>query len=251
MSRPRTFKVTEGVYCVMRRSYFTNSYLVLSGNGIVAIDAGMKSVGGDTLAALRELKRDPKEVKAILVTHWHNDHAAGAAELAEASGAPVYYHASEAPHLTRVKAFAGIRGTISSLVPETGPLVLVKGLLGNAPQRAVTATHFVADGERIFDEFEVIETPGHTGGHVSYYHGVTKTLFAGDALAVIDGHLRFMARPVTENLAEARASMIRCMSHDIQYVCPGHREPLIENGAEECELFRKFLSSNASWPFFG
>src|SRR5687767_5894118 len=169
MSRPRTFEVTAGVYCVMRRSYFTNSYLVLTPGGIVAIDAGMKSVGGDTLAALEELGRQPEEVVGILVTHWHNDHAAGAAELAEVSGAPVYYHVTEAPHLTRVKAFAGVRGAISSLVPETGPLVLVKGLLGNAPQRAVQATHHVADGDRLFHQFVVIETPGHTGGHVSYY----------------------------------------------------------------------------------
>jgi len=243
--------VTDDVYCVMRRSYFTNSYLVISPAGIVAIDAGMKSVGGDVLAALHDLGRSPTEVKAILVTHWHNDHAAGAAELAEATHAPVYYHSIEAPHLTRVKAFAGIRGAISSLVPETGPMVLLKGLLGNAPQRAVQATHFVVDGERILSDFEVIETPGHTGGHVSYYHAPSKTLFAGDALAVIDGRLRFMARPVTEDLEKARTSMKQCLARDIQFVCPGHREPLMTNGPDECERFRKLLDSNAAWPLFG
>ena len=251
MLKPNTFKVTDGVYCVMRKSYFTNSYLVANDDNIVAIDAGMKSIGGDSLAALAELKRPPTDVKAILVTHWHNDHAAGAAELAEASGAPVYYHATEAPHLTRVKAFAGVRGAISSLVPETGPLVLIKGLLGNAPQRAVKASRFVADDDILFDEFEVIETPGHTGGHVSYYHRPSKSLFAGDALAVISGRLRFMARPVTEDLEKARASMIRCLSRDIHFVCPGHREPLMKDGALECRRFLELLKSNAPWPFFG
>lgn len=219
--------------------------------GLVAIDAGMKSHGSDMLAALEQLHRSPIDVRAILVTHWHNDHAAGAAELHEVTAAPVYYHATEAPHLTRVKAFAGVRGAVSSLIPETGPFVLLKGLLGNAPQRAVKAQQFVTDGQVLLDEFETIESPGHTSGHVSYYHRPTRTLFAGDALAVINGRLRFMARPVTENLAAARASMRRCMTRPIDFVCPGHREPLMKNSAAEVERFRALLASDQPWPFFG
>lgn len=211
----------------------------------------MKSVGGDVLAALEELGRKPSDVIGILITHWHNDHAAGAAEVAEVSGAPIYYHATEAPHLTRVKAFAGIRGAISSLIPETGPLVLMKGLLGNAPQRAVRATHYVADGDRLFGQFVAIETPGHTIGHVSYYHEPTRTLFCGDALAVIGTRLRFMARPVTEDLALARASIARCLDRPIDYVCPGHREPLMQGVHEEVRRFRAIVESDTAWPFFG
>ena len=95
MTRPHTFKVTEGVFCVMRKSYFTNSYFVQTTSGLVAVDAGMKTHGGDMLAALIELGRSPSDVQAILVTHWHNDHAAGAAELAEVTNAPVYYHRTD------------------------------------------------------------------------------------------------------------------------------------------------------------
>ncbi|MDB5324865.1 MAG: Zn-dependent hydrolase, glyoxylase [Phycisphaerales bacterium] len=251
MSSPHTFKVTAGIVCVMRRSYFTNSYFTDTPSGLVAIDAGMKSHGGDMLAALAELGRTPSDVRAILVTHWHNDHAAGAAELAEVTRAPVYYHQTEALHLTRVKAFAGVRGAISSWVPETGPLVLVKGLLGNAPQRAVAATHFVAHGQVILEEFEVIETPGHTEGHVSYYHLPTGTLFAGDALAVIAQRIRFMARPVTEDLEKARRSMQKCMDREIHFVCPGHREPLMTNAEAEVQRFRALLDSSTPWPLFG
>jgi len=251
MIGPHTFRVTNNVWCVTRRSYFTNSYFVATTSGLVAIDAGMKSSGGDMLAALKEIGRVPADIRAILVTHWHNDHAAGAAELAESTQAPVYYHATEAPHLTRVKAFAGMRGAISALVPETGPLVLIKGLLGNAPQRAVTATTFIADGETVAEEFLVLETPGHTAGHVSYYHEPTRTLFAGDALAVIGKRLRFMARPVTENMAAARRSMQRCLDRPIDFVCPGHREPLMVDVAKEVRRFRQLLASNAPWPIFG
>ena len=72
-------------------------------------------------------------------------------------------------------------------MPELGPLVLLKGLLGEAVPRAVAATRLVHDGEQIEDEFDVIESPGHTPGHVSFFYRPERILFAGDALAVIDG----------------------------------------------------------------
>lgn len=251
MSRPHTFQVVDGVYCVMRNSYFTCSYLVITPKGLVAVDAGMKSTGTEMLYAIEEIGRTPGDVRAILLTHWHNDHAAGASVLAELSGAHVYYSAAEAAHLTRQAASAGLRGRLSAMVPETGPLVLLKGLLGNAPQEPVEASRFVRGGEVVADEFEVLDTPGHTGGHLSYYYRPRKVLFAGDALAVIGGRLRFMARPVTEDLAKARESMVRCLQLPIDFVCPGHREPLTENVSAECDRMRKHLLGGGRWPILG
>lgn len=250
---PKVFEVCDGVFCVMRKSYFTCSYLVAraASDGLVAVDAGMKSHGNDILAAIGSLGRSPRDVKAILLTHWHNDHSAGASELAELSGADVYYSATEADHLTRRAAFKGLRGRLSSRVPETGPLVLLKGLLGNAPQEPVTATRFISDGETVLGEFEVIATPGHTSGHVSYYHGTTQTLFAGDALAVVHGRLRFMARPVTEDVRAARDSMARCLDREIRYVCPGHREPLSCDTQSQCRRLRAHVLAGGRWPLLG
>jgi glyoxylase-like metal-dependent hydrolase (beta-lactamase superfamily II) len=235
----------------MRKSYFTCSYLVDTDNGLFAIDAGMKSTGSEMLSAIVAIGRKPSDVRGILLTHWHNDHAAGASVLANMSGADVCYSGVEADHLTRRVASTGIRGRISAIVPETGPLVLLKGLLGNAPQQAVEATRFVHGGETLFDEFEAIDTPGHTAGHLSYYWRPGRVLFAGDALAVIRQRLRFMARPVTEDLASARASMIRLLGYDIAAVCPGHREPLHRNVREEVQRMRKYLAEDRRWPLLG
>lgn len=251
MSKPHVFEVTAGVYCVMRRSYFTNSYLVDRGDGtLVAIDAGMKSNGSEMLRAIDQLGRKPQDVREILLTHWHNDHAAGASVLADLSGARVHYSAREADHLSRTVASTGLRGKLAGLVPENGPLVLLKGLLGNAPQQAVTATDFVRGGDVIGD-FDVLDTPGHTAGHLSYFYRPKGVLFAGDALAVIRQRLRFMARPTTEDVPAARASMMRCLEMPIQFICPGHREPLTRNVAAECERMRELLRSGAAWPLFG
>lgn len=251
MSKPTVFEVADGVYCVMRRSYFTCSYLVVTPAGLVAVDAGMKSSGTEMLRAIDELGRNVAEVRAILLTHWHNDHAAGASALAELSGAEVYYSAREARHLTRETASSGLRGRLSSIVPETGPMVLLKGLLGNAPQQPVEATQWIKGGETVANDFDVMETPGHTSGHLSYYYRSGRVLFAGDCLAVIRGRLRFMARPVTEDVAQARQSMLRCLELPIDAVCPGHREPLVENVPAECWRMREYIRQGGPWPLLG
>lgn len=243
--------VSDAVWCVRRPSYLTCSYIVRSLSGTVLIDAGMDSGGRDMAEALERVGLDADSVRAVLLTHWHNDHAAGAHVLKERSGAAVYYHPADAPYYTRQTAHPGLRGRLSDLIPEWGPFVLFKGLLGEATPRAVAADAWAQEGAALPDGFEVIETPGHTPGHVSYYYHPERALFAGDALAVIDGCVRFMARPVTPDPERARASMARCLSRDIALLCPGHREPLTENVAARCAAMREHLENGGRWPLFG
>jgi glyoxylase-like metal-dependent hydrolase (beta-lactamase superfamily II) len=108
----------------------------------------------------------------------------------------------------------------------------------------------VRDGDVLFDAFEVIETPGHTAGHVSYFYRPERALFAGDALAVIDGRVRFMARPVTLDPDSARRSMERCLALGPHIVCPGHRAPLVR-AESACELMLSHVRSGGRWPLLG
>lgn len=130
-------------------------------------------------------------------------------------------------------------------------MVLAKGLLGESTPVPVTADHYVDDGDLLLDEFEVIVTPGHTDGHVSYFYRPERALFAGDAMAVIDGRIRFMARPVTLDLVLARASLARCLALQPAMVCPGHREPLTSNAGPAVEAMQKYLDGGGSWPLLG
>jgi glyoxylase-like metal-dependent hydrolase (beta-lactamase superfamily II) len=130
-------------------------------------------------------------------------------------------------------------------------LVLVKGLLGEATPRAVAAHRLVRDAEVLLDDFQVVATPGHTPGHVSYFYRPERTLFAGDALAVIDGRIRFMARPVTLDVQAAHRSLETCLALQPQIVCPGHREPLASNADVACEAMRDYLVAGGKWPRLG
>jgi glyoxylase-like metal-dependent hydrolase (beta-lactamase superfamily II) len=224
---------------------------VTTQDGVVLVDAGMDSTGADIQALLAAMGQSERSINAILLTHWHNDHAAGARAIQTRSGCPVYYHAADQPWLSRAAARGGLRGWIAKRVPEWGVGVLLIGLLGEAVPEAVNAADYVKDGQAVTGSFEVIETPGHTPGHVSFYYRSERVLFAGDALAVIGGRVRFMARPVTLDLPAARRSMERCLSLDIQVLCPGHREPLTAGVAAECDRMRRHLSDGGRWPLLG
>jgi len=248
---PEVFSVTPRVWCVRRPSYLACSYLVRASNGIVLIDAGMDSEGRDVEVALeRAFGAGLADVRAVLLTHWHNDHAAGARAVQE-RGAKVYYHAGDEAPLTRASARRGVRGWMAGHVPELGPLVLFKGLLGEAAPRAVAADRLIHDGETLEGEFEVIETPGHTPGHVSFFYAPERVLFAGDALAAIDGQVRFMSSVVTPDREAARRSMVRCLERAIDHVCPGHRMPLSADARARCTEMLDRLRAGAPWPLLG
>lgn len=247
----QVFSVTPTIWCVRRRSYFTCSYIVQTRAGVVLVDAGMDSRGEDMIHGLAQAGFTPKDIHALLFTHWHNDHSAGGHVLQEMTGAPTFYHTAEAPFFTRATAQSGFRGMLGDLIPEWGLFVLFKGLLGEAVPEAITATTHLHGGETVLEDFEVIPTPGHTDGHVSYYYRPERALFSGDALAVVGTELRFMARPVTLDHARARESMLRCLEKDIALICPGHREPLTEGVPEQAKKMSDYIRAGGPWPFFG
>ena len=211
----------------------------------------MDSAGADFFDALKILGFSPTQLNAVLLTHWHNDHAAGAAAMQSRMNVPVYYSAVEEPFMTRETAKTGIRGWLGEKVPELGVLVLLRGLLEEAPPAAVKARSLLSDGEIVAGGFRVIATGGHTAGHVAYFHEQSGVLFCGDAMAVVRGRLHFMSRPVTLDQAEARASVVRCMDLKPKFICPGHRGPLTKNVEAEVERFRALAKSDAPWPLLG
>ncbi|HEX5712068.1 MAG TPA: MBL fold metallo-hydrolase [Solirubrobacterales bacterium] len=113
------------------------------------------------LAAAKEMG----EVEAILLTHCHFDHIGAVAPLAAATGAPVYCPEIEVPVLADIMAF----------VPWEG----------FGPYESYAADETVAGGETLELaglELDVIFTPGHSPGHVTYSVRGEDALFSGDVL---------------------------------------------------------------------
>jgi len=105
------------------------------------------------------------EVEAILLTHTHFDHIGAVTPVARATGAPVYCPEIEVPVLADIMAF----------VPWEG----------FGPYESYDADETVAGGETLSLaglELEVIFTPGHSPGHVTYSVRGEEAIFSGDVL---------------------------------------------------------------------
>ena len=105
------------------------------------------------------------EVEAILLTHCHFDHIGAVAPVAAATGAPVYCPRIEVPILADIMAF----------VPWDG----------FGPYESYDADETVAGGETLSLaglELDVIFTPGHSPGHVTYSVRGEEAIFSGDVL---------------------------------------------------------------------
>jgi len=105
------------------------------------------------------------EVDAILLTHCHFDHIGAVAPVAKATGAPVHCPEIEVPVLA----------DIMSYVPWPG----------FGPFESYDADETVGGGEHLSlagFEIDVVFTPGHSPGHVTYAITDEQALFSGDVL---------------------------------------------------------------------
>jgi hydroxyacylglutathione hydrolase len=137
----------------------TNCYVVRA--SAAAPDAVVIDPGGDASELERELGRLGASPVAILITHGHWDHLGGVADLAEATGVPVYMAAEERIALERIADFAPAELQLRPYNPD----VL---LAGDEELELAGIT------------FQTVRVPGHSPAHLAYY--ADGCLFSGDVL---------------------------------------------------------------------
>jgi hydroxyacylglutathione hydrolase len=160
--------------------------------------------GDEAERILRPVEELGLTVEAVLVTHTHFDHIGAVAPVARATGAPVYCPKLEVPVLA----------DIMSYVPWPG----------FGPFESYQADETVEGGERLElagFTIDVLSTPGHSPGHVSYSIADERALFSGDVL--FQGSVGRTDLPGGDwaTLARSIAMLLDTLSPETK-VFPGH-----------------------------
>ena len=212
--------------------------LVTSPQGHLLIDGATSQAATQIVANIRSLGFKPEDVRAIVFTHEHSDHAGGLAELQRITGAPVL---SRAPAVETLK-----RGASDRSDPQ---------LLDLKPFPAVANVKSIADDEIVRVgplALQAIATPGHTAGGTSWTwrscegDACQQIVYADSLTAISDDSYRFSDDAAHPGyLAAFRETLARvdALPCDIlitphpsasrlwSRIGPGASEPLVDKGA--------------------
>jgi glyoxylase-like metal-dependent hydrolase (beta-lactamase superfamily II) len=208
-----------------------NAYAIESDDGLVIVDCGVPKSADQIAAALRDMGRTLSEVGHILVTHHHPDHAGGLARLGALSGAQVYAHPVDARVIT------GDEPAPTPTWTTWYTRFLGQRMASRPRPPSYAVDHELTDQQvlPLAGGIEVLHTPGHTLGHVSFLlQRDRRTLFVGDAALNILGPRAStgrIAELVTVDQAAAAASFARLASLEFETALFGHGPPLTYGAA--------------------
>jgi glyoxylase-like metal-dependent hydrolase (beta-lactamase superfamily II) len=167
--------------------------------------AAIVDPGGDLDQIVAQLQAQNLTAQKILLTHGHVDHCAGAPELARRLSIPI-----EGPH-------EADRFWIETL-PE------VASQYGFPPAQVFAPDRWLTDGDTVCfgrQQLQVFHCPGHTPGHVVFFHAAQRMAFVGDVLfAGSIGRTDFPRGDHAQLLASIRDKLWP-LGSEVRFV-PGH-----------------------------
>ncbi|HLA33335.1 MAG TPA: MBL fold metallo-hydrolase [Rhodocyclaceae bacterium] len=161
--------------------------------------------GGDIDRLTAAAAKHGVQIEKLLLTHGHIDHAGAAGELAQRLGVPI-----EGPQ--REESF------------WIDQLPMQSRSFGFAPVSAFTPDRWLEDGDTVKVgtlELQVLHTPGHTPGHVVFYHTPSKLALVGDVLFAGSIGRTDFPRGSYQSLIDAIRGKLWPLGDDVKFI-PGH-----------------------------
>lgn len=191
-------------------------WVVVDEDGVTLVDAGMPFMAKAIKKFIRQLNAGP--LKRILLTHGHSDHVGSVKAIVAEYEVPVYAHRVEIPYLEG-----------EQLYPKR------KKLEYNLPKQL---TQPLSEDEfgtlRIVDGLTPYLTPGHSPGHLVYYHEKDQVLLAGDLFNSKKGKLHPpMFTPFLDEAVKSAAIVEKLKPKRLE-VCHGSS---VFNPAEQLEEY--------------
>lgn len=169
-------KIIEGAYLVALGN--ANAVLLDTGPELALVDAGFPGKASVVFDAIRQLGRDPRDLRHLIFTHGHPDHIGSAAAIVRETGAATYMHEVDVP-------FAESGGPFRPMSPAPGLVMRTAYRFAWHPQERmepVKIDRHIDDGEMlpIAGGLRVVHTPGHCAGQVAFLWQGERLLIAGD-----------------------------------------------------------------------
>jgi hydroxyacylglutathione hydrolase len=194
--------------------YAINVYLM----GDVLVDAGSRHAAKRILGQLRG-----RTLSAHALTHAHADHQGASHRVCEELRLPFWVGADDVP--------AAEDGRIRDRMPAH-PINDMIAKVFPGPGHPVARA--LREGDSVAG-FEVLDTPGHSAGHVSFWREADRTLVCGDVFTNVDTitglpGLHEPKRFFTPDPERNRESMRRLAALEPELVCFGHGRPVRGSG---------------------
>jgi len=208
-------KILDRVHLI--NSLIVNLYLIIDPDGLILIDTGLPGNIKRIARYLDGLGYKLDQIKSILITHADGDHYGSLADLQKAIPAVTYANPIEAEAIRSGQSSR-------SLTPSGVQKIfysLVRPLVKTQPARV---DQYLSKGQTLpgLGGIQVMDTPGHTPGHISLYSASTGILFAGDSINVTGQRLSPSAGANTWNRQMAEQSFQLQVALNPEFVCAGH-----------------------------
>jgi glyoxylase-like metal-dependent hydrolase (beta-lactamase superfamily II) len=212
-----------------------NVYLLDGGDELALIDAGIGGSVGDSDRLLRNIEAagyDPRRIARIFLTHYHTDHAGGAAELHEKLGVPI--HGSPLTATTLVTGDTEQNGLALAKAAGLFPAdyeFSACPVVGDMTDGATTTV-----GELIVTAYE---TPGHCDGHVSYLVQGRERSYLLEGDVVFYGGKIFLQNIPDCSLQKYAESVTKLAALEFDAFLPGHLGISLANGRRHIEAAKE------------
>ena len=203
-----------------------NMYLA----GGLIVDAGFKRMGKKMIKQL-----DGRTVTAHTLTHAHPDHIGGSATVCKTFGVDLWAPEGEADAAENARLQLPLESSWAT------PLLKIHPKWEKWP-----VARRLAEGDDVGEGFQVVDTPGHAPGHVSYWRPSDRVLIVGDVFlnqSPRGGYgLREPARVLTVDPQLNRQSMKKLVALDPDIAMFGHGPPITKDAGAELAQFVETLS---------
>jgi glyoxylase-like metal-dependent hydrolase (beta-lactamase superfamily II) len=213
------------------------STYVVRGDEIAIVETGTSRCAPNVLDGLRRLGIASGDVRHIVLTHIHMDHAGGTGTLLpHMPDARVYIHSRTAKYLDDPSdLLASAERALADLFPLHGGVDPVPA------ERIVHADELKLDlGRGVV--LRAIATPGHSPDHLSYWEESSHSLFTGDAIGISIGAAQFdgpVTPPPALNLHAQRATFEKLLQLPIDTLLFSHYGPSDRDPRQMIEHLRE------------